>query len=166
MTLQSRATASRTGLITAYSTCSLGNGRSHHFFSSIAIGSPSAKDNRSNANTVTSCLAARHNYDIRCASRSFRHKVDVGPRTTHDVLEVALAEITCLTGASSTYTYQQLASGSASQGNWLSPRHFAENAALGIDVVHFASVVYEWCLSCIPGYCRTVDPRIQQPTMS
>jgi hypothetical protein len=45
----------------------------------------------------------------------FRHKVDVGPRTTHDVLEVAFAEVTCSTGASSTYTYQQLASGSASQ---------------------------------------------------
>jgi hypothetical protein len=42
----------------------------------------------------------------------FRHIVDVGPRTTHNVLEVAFAEVTCSTGASSTYTYQQLASGS------------------------------------------------------
>ncbi|WP_433970936.1 hypothetical protein [Tunturiibacter lichenicola] len=39
----------------------------------------------------------------------FRHKVDVGQRTMHDVLEVAFAELTCLTGASSTYAYQQLA---------------------------------------------------------
>ena len=33
MTLQTRATSSRTELITAYSTCRLGNGRSHHSFS-------------------------------------------------------------------------------------------------------------------------------------
>ena len=46
----------------------------------------------------------------------------------------------------------------ANLGNSLSPRHFAENAALTIDVGHFSSVVYEWRLPCMPEYCKNVDP--------
>jgi hypothetical protein len=79
----------------------------------------------------------------------FRHKVDVGPRTTHDVLEVALFGSYLFDGRVVHIHVSTASLRFSESGNWLSPRHFAENAALGIDVVHFASVVYDWCLPCM-----------------
>ena len=53
----------------------------------------------------------------------------------------------------------------ANLGNSLSPRHFAENAALGIDVGHFSSVVYEWRLPCMPEYVETWIPATDDELM-
>jgi hypothetical protein len=73
------------------------------------------------------------------------------------LLEFAFVQLACSPGVSTTHIHNNPPQFSA-PGNSLSPRHFAENAALRIDVDHFSSVVYEWRLPCKPEYCRNVDP--------
>jgi hypothetical protein len=48
-------------------------------------------------------------------------------------------------------------------GNWLSPCHLPP---LRIDVVRFSSIACKWHSSCIPGYRRHADFRIQQSMTS
>jgi hypothetical protein len=96
----------------------------------------------------------------------FRHNVDIDPhKTTHDVLELAFAEIACSPNASAMCSHQQPVPGSAGYSTgWISS--FVENAPLKIEVIHFASVTYVWHSPCISRYCRNVDSQIQQPMMS